>query len=470
MDAPLYGTYGQVASSNDSASVDIDTAFMLASISKPFVGAAVAVLIDQGRLSLDDDICNVLGGPIKDGKINTACRNPFFPDTNVTWRMLVTHRSSLTLDLPEVSENYTAAYGPNVDFRYIKSVGNPSCPLDDVQQFYEDLFVDKETETTVGNIGFSVNWYDLADEMLGGVWNDNNPPGAVNSYSNVAVGYIASLIEKLTGEKFEQFCEANIFAPAGMNHTAWFMRDLPDNTQVAVPVFAYDETLGTWEDIGHYCFIDYASGQLYSSIRDMATYADLMLSYGIGTLWSNTTAMEHVFGCQERDVLGNLMPDNSTECQNALSWFHLSNALRDGLGDDASLYAEAVKTLTWTNGIEHSGGESGVATDSIILPESDFYAIVLLNTDEADAGYIMKVLTIEGMAMLNGDPPVGPAGYGEVPLSNDTAGDDAPGDEDGMGTGNGDDDGTSVAKEMHGQRHRATVWCGLRNTPKRWLM
>jgi hypothetical protein len=58
----------------------------------------------------------------------------------------------------------------------------------------------------------------------------------------------------------------------------------------------------------------YVSGQLYSSIRDLATFADLMLSYGIGSLWTNKTAMEHVFGCQERNEYGKLVPDNSPAC------------------------------------------------------------------------------------------------------------------------------------------------------------
>jgi CubicO group peptidase (beta-lactamase class C family) len=252
MDEPLLGRYGQVLASADSDPVDDDTAFMLGSVSKPFIGAAIAVLIDQGQLALDDDICNVFGGSeMANGEVNWECRNPFFPDTKVTWRMLITHLYSLNINVPDVDENTSAEYGPvgvNLDFTL---VGNPSCPL--------DLFVNKTTETTVGNIGFSLDWFQLAEEVMGGVWNYTHGPGDIHMYSNLATSYIAALIEKQTGKKFDQFCKKNVFAKAGMNHTSWFRRDLPNGTVQAVPVYPYDEESGTWEDVGHYCSITYDS-------------------------------------------------------------------------------------------------------------------------------------------------------------------------------------------------------------------
>ena len=335
MNEPLVGTYGRVSGRNDSALVDKDTTFNLASISKTVTGAAIAVLIDRGLLSLDDDICDVLGGPVMiDGNINTACRNPYFPVTNVTWRMLVTHRSSINRDVGYIDENTTAEYGPTGANYPINIVGNPTCPLNDTLQFFDDLFVNKTTETTVGNIGYSVDWYQLVQDTMGGVWNDTYAPGEKHVYSNIAVAYIAALVERLIGQKFDQFCRENVFVPAGMTHTSWFREDLLLGTVEAVPVYAYDEFIGTWEDVGHVCYITYASAQLYSSINDMSRYADIMLSYGIGTLWSNETAMDHVFGCQERDALGKLLSDNSLQCTNALSWFHLSNSKRDAWNDD----------------------------------------------------------------------------------------------------------------------------------------
>ena len=42
------------------APVTADTAFLLASISKIFLGAAVAKLIDEGKVQLDDDIKDTL--------------------------------------------------------------------------------------------------------------------------------------------------------------------------------------------------------------------------------------------------------------------------------------------------------------------------------------------------------------------------------------------------------------------------
>ena len=112
MTEPILRGYGRTASSGSSPKVTPETTFMLASVSKVFAGAAVLALIDQGYIdSLDDDICNVLPAEWD----SSACRNPRLPTTPVTWRMLVTHRSSLREDVPSLVRNgdyFEVGYGP----------------------------------------------------------------------------------------------------------------------------------------------------------------------------------------------------------------------------------------------------------------------------------------------------------------------------------------------------------------------
>lgn len=389
------GTYGKVSGAEDAKEVDIDTAFMLASVAKTYTGATVAVLIDQNIIDLDDDICDVIG------EVNTACRNPAYMDVPVTWRMLMTHRSSLNRDPPFLPDGTDATYGPT-GVNYPGEIkGNPSCPIDDVEQFYEDLLVDKETETTVGQAdGLSVNWYDVAQADMGGQWNETLSPGEKAVYSNVGVSYVAALLPKATQNtamgrtSFPDFFQKYVADKVGMAHTAWFRRDLSNGTMTAMPVYPLDNQTGTWEDIGHYCWANYADGQLYSSIRDVAAFANVMTSYGIGTLWSNETAEENYIGCQERDGTNEPI---ETDCDFSLAWEYLGGKNKAFYGGNGTW-----ATLDWTNSIGHQGSEAGVASSVVILPEEDSYVIVIFNTEGADIEYFTDQIIETGMSVLLG--------------------------------------------------------------------
>jgi len=384
--------YGKTAASDDSSDVTADTAFMLASVSKVFTGAAVAVLLDQGIIqSLDDNICDVMPDTYSD----TACRNPSFPSVDVTWRMMATHRSSLMPDIDLVTDsmgqNVSASYGPTGGYtEEAPAAGNPTCPLLDVQGFYRDIMIDKESETMVGRDGLMVadtnaplNWYDFAD-FDGGVWNMDESPGSYSDYSNFAMGYIAALVEHATGQSFEDFCKAHIFSKLGMSGTSWFRESLPQGTEVAVPVYALES--GGYADVGHYCFIDYASGQLYSTANDMAKWAEAILTLGTPSLWSEATS-KNVFGCQEKDANGNVLDDSS--CSFALAWELLNNEKRDDMiadnfNHEEENWLEPFKDMDWTNGVMHSGYEEGCLTQLLVLPNAGVYSVVLINTSEYD--------------------------------------------------------------------------------------
>lgn len=371
---PILRSYGTLASDENSEDVTIDTAFMVASVSKLFAGAAVLKLVDQGLIALDDDICDVL--PIDYD--TSACRNPFWPDTKVTWRMLVTHQSSLMEDIPDLNGTLVA-YGPTGGYFNGTAGGNPACPLTDVTGFYRDIMIDKISQTSVGSeLGF--DWYVFANETNGGVWEDFEP-GTESLYSNFAIGYIAALVEHATGTPFPQYCDDNIFAPLNMTSTAWFREDLPDGVPVAVPVsylgnssdfgvLSDNTTLPpgpVFEDIGHYCFIDYASGSLYTTVKDMASFLNSMLDYGAPTLWPGelgTTALQ----CAE--------PDSSfNQCEYGITW----NLLKKLFSDE--FLQEPAARFDWEDAAGHAGAEVGSQTQVILFPKSGIYAVVFTNTD-----------------------------------------------------------------------------------------
>lgn len=328
MQEPISRGYGQIASAEASDLVTPDTTFQLASISKTFVASAVAILVDRGTISLDDDICDV----IPENFSKQMCRNPNFPDSAITWRMLMTHRSSMNRDLPFVRNEFgdwiSPAWGPsNTWYTDYEDTGNPTCPLDDVVNFYRSLLSDDpDAETTVGagiklEDGKDLNWYELGESE--GIWHDY-PPGEENEYSNAAYGYLTALIELASGQSFPEFCRENLFAPLGMDTTAWFLEDLPDGTISAIPQEVEDEV--EFSDIEPYCYIDYGSGSLHTTANDLVKWGNAMLTYGTQNLWSRAVGRE-ISQCQERDE--NNEPLEDDDCEFGYGWILLNNDMKE---------------------------------------------------------------------------------------------------------------------------------------------
>jgi len=250
--------------------------------------------------------------------------------------------------------------------------------LEDVKGFYRDILTDKATETPIGNLtlqgGQKLNWYKLAKAHFpngNGLWR-KDAPGSKNVYSNAAVGYVAALVELKTNQTFSEYCRRHLFQPLNMTRTAWFARDLPPSTRLAIPV-EYRGGGNRWHDIGDYCYIDYASGQLRTTARDLAMWGNAMLLQPRATpiLWSSKVG-KLVGTCQERNANGKVVQD----CEVGLGWFLLDNSYK---GDEA--WMAPFEKYDWTGGIWHDGAEAGVQTQGLVLPASGVFVFVLTNTD-----------------------------------------------------------------------------------------
>jgi CubicO group peptidase (beta-lactamase class C family) len=82
--------------------VAADTMFMMASVSKTVTAVAMMALGDDGAVALDDPIDAYLPFPV---------RNPKFPATPITVRMLLTHTSSIA-DGPKSFDSYVRGDSP----------------------------------------------------------------------------------------------------------------------------------------------------------------------------------------------------------------------------------------------------------------------------------------------------------------------------------------------------------------------
>lgn len=173
-----------------------DTVQNIGSISKTITATAVMQLWEKKKFKLDDNVNNFL--PFK-------VENPKFPGQKITFRQLLTHRSSIK-DGPSYTESYAC--------------GDPTISLKTWLQEYlvpgGKFYNEKEN--------FHL-WQPGEKGKL---------PAKPRAYSNVAFGLLGYLVELISGVPFSTYCKKHIFAPLGMNHTAWHLSEM-DISKHAVP-------------------------------------------------------------------------------------------------------------------------------------------------------------------------------------------------------------------------------------------
>lgn len=144
-------------------SLNINSAFQLASISKTFTGTAVLLLAQDKKLKLQDSIQKFI---------------PSFPYHGITIENLLSHRSGLP--------NYLYCFED-------KRRQNGSAPTNDT----------------------ILKWFSEADSLP----KPYGRPGKSFSYNNSNFIILASIIEKISGMSYEHFIRTRIFEPLGMKHT-----------------------------------------------------------------------------------------------------------------------------------------------------------------------------------------------------------------------------------------------------------
>lgn len=223
------------------------TKYMACSISKTITGMALMQLYDQGLFDLDDDV-NIY--------LPFSLRNPHFPNESITFRMLLSHSSSINSDpVSFYWLNYSAQH-PITWYPY---------------PWIENYIVPGGT------------YYVLE------IWNEKYKPGERAQYANANFVLIAYLVEVLSGETFSEYCDANIFAPLDMDGASFNLTAI-DIAEVAIPYHFY---LGNylkiteidWEmdpppDI-YYRMLHYPVGGLYISVTDLSHFLMAHMNGGV---------------------------------------------------------------------------------------------------------------------------------------------------------------------------------------------
>lgn len=167
----------------------------IASISKTITATAVMQLWEEGRFRLDDDVSDYLPFVV---------RNPHFPETPITVRQLLTHRSSIT-DSPA----YDASY----------ACGDPAMSLMDWLRAYFDP---------------AGSFYDATGNFLAWKPGTPDPPKQPRPYSNLAFGLLGGLVETVARVPFEEHVRQKIFEPLAMTDSGWRIAEI-DRRRHAVP-------------------------------------------------------------------------------------------------------------------------------------------------------------------------------------------------------------------------------------------
>lgn len=138
----------------------VDSRFRMASVSKMFTVFTLMELAEAGKLFLDDDVSQYLGFRL---------RHPSYPDVPITLRMLASHTSGLR-------DGRVYSIPPSV---HVKAFFTPGSPY----------------------------WEDGAHFAPAG-----QAPGVYFTYCNLNYGLLGTVIEAVTGQRFDRYQKAHILA------------------------------------------------------------------------------------------------------------------------------------------------------------------------------------------------------------------------------------------------------------------
>jgi CubicO group peptidase (beta-lactamase class C family) len=197
-----------------------ETIFQSGSVGKQFVSAAIMMLMEEGKISLDDSV------------------RKYFPDAPATWKpILVENLLSHTSGLSEYeSEDRIGPKGPF----YLR--------LD----FTEDELAKKIEE-------MPIEW----------------APGSQWAYRNTNYVLLGIIIHKITGMRYDEFLGERIFKPLGMNATRLISeRDIIPNRAAGYEIDEKGE-LKNQEWVSP-TFDSTADGALYFNVLDLAKWDEAL--------------------------------------------------------------------------------------------------------------------------------------------------------------------------------------------------
>jgi len=215
--------------------VDDATLWRIASISKSFTATSLLQLVEQGKVSLTDDVSDLLGFKV---------RNPKYPDVPITLEMLLSHTSS----------------------------------INDSQGYW----------TTIDIINPDIN------TSAGACYNDYAPGSGGYEYCNLNLNLAGTILERVSGERFDQYVVNHVLKPLGLY--GGYCVDSLDKARFA-HLYDWDAEAGQYVDnydeayaprsekvanykMGHDALIFSPTGGMKISGLDLVRYMTMHMNYG----------------------------------------------------------------------------------------------------------------------------------------------------------------------------------------------
>ena len=292
----------------------------IASLSKSITATALMQLWEKNLFQLDDAVNNYLPFTVI---------NPYFPQTQITFRMLLSHASSINTnyDIGSDKFDFNNEYFPKLG-KYLFDILNPH------GSYYSDSLCFYKCE-----------------------------PGTRWNYSGTGYALIGYLVEVISKTPFDEYCNKNIFTPLGMKHTSWHFSGVDTNI-VSRPYHWSDVTDG-YADCGLYESPTYPEGQLKTSLMDFSRFLWMNMNGGlfdsIRVLNDSTIKLMH-----SNQIL--LTDSNYLNVSYGFGWGHIK-----------------------INNIElwgHHGRDIGISTEMMFNLDSNTGILIFVNGEDDASSYI----------------------------------------------------------------------------------
>ena len=341
---------------NETA-VNESTMFILSSVSKTVTATALMQLFEDGLFSLDDNINSYLPFNVN---------HPDYPLTPITFKMLLSHTSG-------IKDQWGVM--PYYDGDSVLELG-----------YYLEQYLTPQGEFYSANGCFS-----------------DSQPGTNYIYSNNGAALIGYLVERLSNQPFNEYCNENIFEPLNMNNAAWLLSEIDDLNQIAMPYqlsagsgdtcyeigcgiydqsnpcfcdsecVYYDDCCSDYNEVCgedgsgssgiqlsplyHYGYSDYPSGQLRTTSNNLGKFVSAYINDGV---YNGTRILE-----EETIELIKTVQYPNINSQQGLIWYYKN-------GNAQTLFG-------------HNGGDLGSLTEMFISYLNNIGVVVLSNSSNYNA-------------------------------------------------------------------------------------
>lgn len=288
--------------------VQADTLFRAGSATKTFIALAIAQLVNQGEINLHDSVLNV----VPEVEIN----NPWQQEFPVKIINLLEHTAGLD----------------DMHFRNFYNVQNPNINLVDA------------INRDIGSL--KVRWI----------------PGTRHAYSNPGYGILGYIIEKISGQKFEDYVKENILNPLGMINSGLSLSDAVNSK--------LSNGFSDGKPVGYRHIYLRPAGSLHTTAKELALLGQYLLTRGHSGLLQDIDS---------KTIQAMESPTTTLAAKSGLTY-----------GYGQGIYHATRGDREWFG---HNGGIGGFTTSYGYSPELGLGYALMINSDSSRIGAILNLIS-----------------------------------------------------------------------------